>query len=164
MSSGVVTFCKVDGGELGKACGIFVGPARVVVDLLDVAGPEERGPVGDAGTFNGGFVAVGLSDGPGSHEAARAPAKDGKAVGVGPSLSDGVIGCAVDVVVGAVAEVLVNGGEEVRAVACGTAVFRLENHVAEAGDGAGEGIEGERSLASGPPWGRTRNGYFWPST
>ena len=131
------------GGKLKQRSGIFFLQAGVEVNLPNVTGGDEAEPVGDTGAFDGGAIAVRLSDGPGSHEAAGAPAKDGEAVGVGPALGDGVIGGAVDVVVGAVAEVLVDGGEEVRAVAGGTAVFGLEDDVAEAGDGAREGIEGE---------------------
>ena len=78
---------------------------------------QMKPPVGDAGAFDGGLVAVGLGHRPGGHESACAPAEDGEAIGIGPALGDGEVGCAVYIFIGAVAEVLVNGGEKIGTIA-----------------------------------------------
>src|ERR1700685_4275289 len=97
--------------------------AGVVVSLPNVTGGDEAEPVGDPGAFDGGAIAMGLSDGPGSHEAAGAPAENGQAIRVRPSLGDGKVGGAIDVVIGAITEMLINRRQKIRTVACGAAIL-----------------------------------------
>src|SRR5208282_3517738 len=98
-----------DGGERQKCAGIFVWPASIVVDLLQVAGPHKAEPVGNARTLNGSFVAVRLSNRPRGHKTARAPAKYRKPIRIRPALRDGKVGGAVYVAIGAISKVLVDG-------------------------------------------------------
>ena len=107
-----------DSGKYQERLGTLFLKAHVVIDLAYVAGGNKAEPINDAGSFDGSFVAVRLRDGPGSHEATGAPAEDGLAVGIGPALRYGEIGGAVDVAVGAVAKMLIDGLEELSAVAC----------------------------------------------
>ncbi len=44
---------------------VFVGPAGVVVDLLNIASPQKGPPVSDACALDGGLVAACLGDCPG---------------------------------------------------------------------------------------------------
>src|SRR5580704_9899202 len=94
------------GRKAHQSFGIFVRPARVVINLFHVARPDETHPVRDARAFDGRAITMRLSDGPAGHEAAGAPTKYGETVGIGPSLFDGEIGGAIHVRVGAVAEML----------------------------------------------------------
>ncbi len=132
------------GGIDQERSGIFFLEAHVVIDLEDVAFWNKTEPIGDARAFDGGFVAVGLCDGPGGHEAAGAPTKDGEAIGVCPSLGDGKIGGAIDILIGAIAEMLIDGFEEFGAIASRATVLRLQDDIAETSDDASEGVEAER--------------------
>src|SRR5215471_3014109 len=104
------------GGKLQESIRIFVGPAGVIVDLLNVAGPHESEPVGDSSSFNRRLVAMSLRDGPRGHESSRTPSEYGETVWVRPGLCHGEISAAVDVAIGAIAEVLVNRAQEFGAV------------------------------------------------
>src|SRR5208282_3522615 len=131
-------------GETQKRFGIFVGPARIEVSLPNVAGPYKSLPIRNASAFDGGFVAIGLCDGPGGHKAARAPAEHGEPIRISPALGDGVIGGTIHVAIGAIAEVLVNSAHEFGAVAGGAAILGLQNDIAHAGKYPGTVVELER--------------------
>src|SRR5579863_4544722 len=127
-----------------KGLRIFVGPARVVVELLNVAGPYERKPVGNASAFNGRLIPMGLGNGPRGHKAAGAPAENGQAVRVGPSLAEGVVGRAVDIAIGTISEMLVDGVHEGGAITGRSAILRLDHDISHTCEYPGKWAESER--------------------
>ena len=90
---------------------------------------------------------MGLGDGPRRHEPARAPTEDREPIGLRPALLDGVIRRTVDVAIGSIAEVLVNGVQEVGTVTGRTPVFRLDHDVTLTGENSGPSIDSDSVVA-----------------
>src|SRR5271163_76203 len=104
------------GGELQHwRCVLLLQP-RVVVLLPDVACGDETQPVGDTRPLDRSLVAMRLGYRPRGHESARAPTEYGQPVGIGPALRDCEIGGAVHIAIGAIAEMLIDGHEEIGTV------------------------------------------------
>src|SRR4029077_4564927 len=97
-----------DGGEDKECNRIFVWPARIEVNLLKVACPNEAGPVGNTSAFDGGLVSMRLSDRPGGHLSACTPTENSQATRISPALLDGIVCRAVYIAIGAIAKMLVD--------------------------------------------------------